>query len=153
MRNGIYVLGGADGHLRTGDELGRAGSSSHARVCRRPEPSIRTTARALGLISGGGSPSPGTSPYAGLRRGSTGSKVKEVQQALMRTGLVLLGGADGIFGPATESALKLFQKVNGLRITGVVDDATAGCTGSRRRFRSPVSRRLATRRTASGAPA
>ncbi len=87
------------------------------------------TARALGLISGGGTPSPGSSPYAGLRQGSIGPKVKELQQALMRTGLVLLGGADGVFGPATASALRLFQRVNGIAVTGVVDDATAKALG------------------------
>ena len=47
----------------------------------------------------------------------------------MATGLVLLGGADGIFGPATASALRLYQRVNGLGVTGVVDDATARLMG------------------------
>jgi peptidoglycan hydrolase-like protein with peptidoglycan-binding domain len=128
MRNGVYVLGGADGIF--GPATGSAVRQFQSREGLSATGTVdRATARALGLISGGGNPSPGTSPYAGLRRGSTGWRVKEVQRALMRTGLVLLGGADGIFGPATESALKLFQKVNGLSVTGVVSDATARVMG------------------------
>ncbi len=46
---------------------------------------------------------------------------------------MLSGGADGTFGPSTERAVKLVQRVNGLPETGVVDVRTGqvlGLTGS-----------------------
>ena len=65
----------------------------------------------------------------GLARGARGDAVKSVQKALMSQGLEVSGGADGIFGPGTESALKSFQKQQGLNASGVVDDATALALG------------------------
>jgi peptidoglycan hydrolase-like protein with peptidoglycan-binding domain len=65
----------------------------------------------------------------GLARGSKGDAVKSVQQALISQGLEVTGGADGIFGPGTEAALKTFQSQQGLNSTGVVDDATALALG------------------------
>ncbi len=65
----------------------------------------------------------------GLSRGSQGTGVKQVQAALINQGLALTGGADGVFGPGTESALKSFQSQQGLATTGVVDDATALALG------------------------
>jgi murein DD-endopeptidase MepM/ murein hydrolase activator NlpD len=43
----------------------------------------------------------------------------------MRNGFTLKGGATGVFNNATQRALKSFQKVVGLKATGVVDSATA----------------------------
>jgi murein DD-endopeptidase MepM/ murein hydrolase activator NlpD len=43
----------------------------------------------------------------------------------MRNGFTLNGGATGVFNKATQRALKTFQKVVGLKVTGVVDIATA----------------------------
>lgn len=52
-----------------------------------------------------------------LKVGAKGSGVKTVQ--------TLLGiKADGSFGPGTEAAVKSFQKGKGLKITGIVDQAT-----------------------------
>lgn len=65
----------------------------------------------------------------GLARGARGDAVKSVQSALVNQGLEVAGGVDGIFGPGTESALKTFQKQQGLHTTGVVDDATALALG------------------------
>ncbi len=65
----------------------------------------------------------------GLSRGARGDAVKTVQQALVSQGLAVTGGVDGIFGPGTESALKTFQKQQGLAASGVVDDATALALG------------------------
>lgn len=52
-----------------------------------------------------------------LRKGSRGDGVKLVQEAL---GL----GADGIFGPGTEKAVKAWQADNGLVADGIVGPAT-----------------------------
>ncbi len=79
-----------------------------------------------------GPPTPATpaaSGYVGLARGSTGPLVRDVQRALLATGMALRGGADGVFGPATDAALRAYQRVNGLKQSGVVDAATARLMG------------------------
>lgn len=70
-------------------------------------------------------PPASSNAYVGLKAGASGPLVKELQQALMNTGLVVRGGADGAFGPATTSSLKAFQKVNGGSQTGVVSERDA----------------------------
>jgi peptidoglycan hydrolase-like protein with peptidoglycan-binding domain len=57
--------------------------------------------------------------------GDKGPHVIAVQTAIMRNGFTLTGGATGVFNKATKRALKSFQKVVGLKATGVVDTATA----------------------------
>ncbi len=52
-----------------------------------------------------------------LKLGSTGEDVKKLQTKL---GLV----ADGSFGPKTETAVKVWQKTNGLKDDGLVGDDT-----------------------------
>jgi putative chitinase len=54
-----------------------------------------------------------------LRRGSRGEGVKIMQEAL---GI----GADGVFGPGTERALKEWQAANGLTADGIAGPATFG---------------------------
>ena len=57
--------------------------------------------------------------------GDKGPHVVAVQTAIMRNGFSLNGGATGVFNKSTQRALKSFQKVVGLKVTGVVDSATA----------------------------
>jgi hypothetical protein len=57
--------------------------------------------------------------------GDKGPHVVAVQTAIMRNGFTLKGGATGVFNKSTRSALKSFQKVVGIKVTGVVDTATA----------------------------
>lgn len=54
-----------------------------------------------------------------LRRGSRGRYVRYLQQKLLSK-LYPVGEADGIFGPATERAVKDFQSENGLTVDGIV---------------------------------
>jgi chitosanase len=55
----------------------------------------------------------------------TGADVREVQQALLNTGLSLGDdGADGIFGPITDAAVRKFQQQKGLTVDGIVGFAT-----------------------------
>lgn len=55
--------------------------------------------------------------FSPIKNGSKGAGVKTVQ--------TLLGiKADGSFGPGTEAAVKSFQKSKGLKVTGIVDQAT-----------------------------
>ncbi|MDA3028758.1 MAG: peptidoglycan-binding protein [Actinomycetota bacterium] len=60
----------------------------------------------------------------GLRYGDWGDRVTAVQEALIAAGVSLRGGADGLFGRATESALRDFQSSVGIDASGVVDEAT-----------------------------
>ena len=67
-----------------------------------------------------------------LRRGESGEDVKKIEAALKALGYDLLGkdgkdyghADDGYFGTLTEEAIKDFQKLNGLKVTGIVDEAT-----------------------------
>lgn len=56
--------------------------------------------------------------------GDQGPTVVALQNAIMANGFSLKGGATGKFNTVTRRALRTFQKVVGLRVTGVVDEAT-----------------------------
>ena len=71
---------------------------------------------------------PSSWPGYSLEQGSTGQKVRQMQEQLN-----VIAGAypaipkitvDGIYGPATEAAVKKFQSVFGLPQTGVTDYST-----------------------------
>lgn len=57
------------------------------------------------------------------QQGSQGTEVEEIQRVLQEWGL-FKGQITGYFGTATETALKAYQKANGLPQTGIADDAT-----------------------------
>jgi hypothetical protein len=60
-----------------------------------------------------------------LKNGSSGNAVKDLQTNLVRLGFsVGSPGADGLFGPLTESAVRKFQKAHGLPVDGVVGPST-----------------------------
>ena len=60
-----------------------------------------------------------------LRRGSKGEAVKKLQQALVDHGYSIgASGIDGDYGPATEKAVKQFQKDWGLAEDGIAGDKT-----------------------------
>lgn len=71
---------------------------------------------------------PASWPGQNLKNGSTGSKVRQMQEQLN----VIAGAypalpkitADGIYGPTTEAAVRKFQSVFGLPATGIVDYPT-----------------------------
>ena len=72
------------------------------------------------------SPKPTATPTptsSALRVGSTGSKVKSMQQRLKALGYYT-GSVDGEFGEGTRKALVAFQKANGLTADGVAGTAT-----------------------------
>ncbi|MFT5026463.1 MAG: peptidoglycan hydrolase-like protein with peptidoglycan-binding domain [Ilumatobacter sp.] len=70
-----------------------------------------------------------SNPYVGLALGAKGSLVKDLQTALMGTGLVVRGGADGSFGNVTKSALISFQSVNAMSQTGALTEQGAAILG------------------------
>ena len=57
---------------------------------------------------------PVVAPFKAIKVGSKGANVKSVQKAV---GVV----SDGVFGPKTEAAVKVWQKKIGLPITGIID--------------------------------
>ena len=75
-------------------------------------------------------PAPTAEPtYVSLKNGDRNDQVKALQQALIALGY-LEGDADGIFGKNTETAVKAFQKENGL-----TDDGIAGAQTQSALFR------------------
>ena len=70
-------------------------------------------------------PTPDAQPILqlGSRDGEGESAVAELQARLAQLNY-LSGSADGIFGQATEEALRTFQALNGLEQTGMLDGAT-----------------------------
>ena len=65
-----------------------------------------------------------------LRVGSRGDEVKELQEALTKLGFDA-GGADGIFGPKTEEAVKRCQALFGLDADGIWGPKSAAALASR----------------------
>lgn len=66
------------------------------------------------------SPEENAAQYQILQKGSTGSDVKALQEALIELGF-LKGTADGKFGSGTENAVLLFQQANDYPTTGIMD--------------------------------
>lgn len=66
--------------------------------------------------------------FATSRRGSSGSEVRKIQEKLKRWGYYS-GSVDGIYGSGTESAVKKFQKANGLKTDGIAGKATLNAMG------------------------
>ena len=132
---GVSVKGGADGAF---------GANTQA--------ALKRYQQALGLNSSGEvddatasalaqgrTISAGPSGLVGLKSGSLGASVKSLQEALIKAGVSVRGGADGIFGPATAQALKAFQQSQGLEPSGVVDDATLAAIQNPKPPTSPTS--------------
>jgi N-acetylmuramoyl-L-alanine amidase len=65
---------------------------------------------------------------AAYRTGSTGEQVRVIQDKLKRWGYYD-GAVDGIFGSATEKAVRYFQRTNGLTEDGVVGTDTLAALG------------------------
>ncbi len=63
-----------------------------------------------------------------LKNGSRGSLVTTVQTKLKRWGYYQ-GSVDGIYGSKTVSAVKYFQRKNGLTVDGIVGKKTAAAMG------------------------
>ena len=128
LKNWGYYSGSVDGIFGSGTE-------SAVRLFQRTNGLTAdgivgsATAAALGMTLAGGTSSGGGSTSSGvLKRGSSGADVKTMQQKLKNWGYYS-GSVDGIFGSGTESAVKLFQRTNGLTADGIVGSATAAALG------------------------
>jgi len=65
---------------------------------------------------------------ASYRRGDSGEMVTQIQTKLKNWGYYT-GEVDGIFGSQTESAVRYFQKRNGLAVDGIVGRQTLSALG------------------------
>ena len=65
---------------------------------------------------------------ASYKKGSTGSVVSQIQTTLKNQGFYS-GSVDGVFGSATEKAVKSFQSSYGLTVDGKVGSATLKAMG------------------------
>lgn len=66
--------------------------------------------------------------FALSKMGSTGQEVKQIQTILKQKGYYF-GNIDGIFGTATRTAVRNFQKANGLTVDGIVGKKTLAKLG------------------------
>jgi peptidoglycan hydrolase-like protein with peptidoglycan-binding domain len=134
LSKGIQVPGGADGIF--GPATQNALKTFQTKNGLRATGSLnRRTARKLGLLGSSPAQASAVAPdrideTKPVRIGQTGEQVKLVQNALILAGIKVSGGADGAFGPATQTAVKSFQASKGLNQTGVVDSATAKALNS-----------------------
>ncbi len=70
------------------------------------------------------SAAPSAEAAAALARGARGPAVEKLQELLVKAGMALDFGADGIYGSGTASAVARFQKAKGLPASGEADAAT-----------------------------
>ena len=71
------------------------------------------------------------------KKGDTGTAVKRIQKHLKHTGYYT-GELSGTFDDATETAVKAFQKANGLTETGIVDYKTLGLLATKSKEAGPI---------------
>jgi peptidoglycan hydrolase-like protein with peptidoglycan-binding domain len=119
---GVTVPGGADGVFGPATKSALTAYQSRSGLSTTGEVD-EPTAQALGLITA--PPAPAATAAGALVVGAQGDAVKQLQTQLMAFGVFVPGGADGVFGPATKTAVSNFQRWNGLPVTGDVDAATA----------------------------
>jgi peptidoglycan hydrolase-like protein with peptidoglycan-binding domain len=78
-----------------------------------------------------------------LKRGSSGTAVRQLQEALKEAGHDP-GPIDGEFGPSTEAAVRAFQQDKGIAVDGIVGDITWLNIDEDAVFSHPVIRRGST---------
>jgi peptidoglycan hydrolase-like protein with peptidoglycan-binding domain len=133
MAKGVTVFGGADGIFGRYTEA--AVKTFQRRVGQLESGDVGlATAQQLGLFgtaptatttTSTAPPPSNATAWSTINVGERSSRAALAQQAIMRAGIYLRGGADGHFGPVSSQALKLYQQRYGLPATGVVDRATA----------------------------
>ncbi len=124
IASGVTVPGGADGVFGPATKSALTAYQSRSGLATTGEVD-EASASALGLAAASTAPT----ASAALSVGSQGDAVKQLQSALMAAGVFVPGGADGVFGPATKTAVSNYQRWNGLAVTGDVDAATAARLG------------------------
>ena len=82
----------------------------------------KTQGHTVVVISGNNSTNSTNSGNGYLKRGSKGDRVRELQTKLNKVGSNI--AVDGSFGPATDKAVRDFQKNYGLAVDGIVGPNT-----------------------------
>ena len=130
---GFTPAGGVDGIFGSGTEAALRSFQSAAGISATGSVDSMTAARLLSpaaaAVEAEAAPAAPVvteelAATAGLAYGAWGDSVIVIQEALIDAGVALRGGADGLFGRATQAALRDFQSSSGIEATGVVDDAT-----------------------------
>lgn len=145
INNGITLKGGADGKfgLATTIALGKFQSAKGIPVTKVLD---KSTAIGLGLIA---APAPVVPAVVKNVATSSGSKfpiqwersdaVRNLQTSLLRNGITVNGGVDGIYGTATIAALAAFQSRHNLPANGVLDETTSVALGAIDKPAAPVA--------------
>ncbi|MEM9748051.1 MAG: peptidoglycan-binding protein, partial [Actinomycetota bacterium] len=152
-QSGVFVPGGADGifgpataralrQFQSWNGLGTTGTVTRAVVnvldlgttssstgSSTGNSSSASTSSSTSASTSASSASGSTNPFVGLQQGSTGDRVAQVQRALQNSGLIVVGGVDGVFGPATARTLRAFEKIHGLTQDGVVGEREVSLLG------------------------
>jgi len=134
INNGVTVKGGADGKfgLATTIAIGKFQAAKGLSMSRVLD---KNTAVALGLVAAPArvvtaATKPVTSAGSAFpQQGDRSDAVRHVQQALLRNGVTVNGGVDGIYGTATIAALAFFQGRHNLPANGIMDEPTAVALG------------------------
>jgi murein DD-endopeptidase MepM/ murein hydrolase activator NlpD len=129
MRTGLVLRGGADGSFGNATRIALIAFQATNNV---PQTGVVSDgdAKTLGLGSTSTAPQ-GVAPTSSFATfGERGARVTTLQQALIKAGIAIRGGADGIFGAATAGAIMEFQRRSGLTPTGKLDEQTANRLGS-----------------------
>jgi len=144
INNGVTVKGGADGKfgLATAIALGRFQSAKGLPVSKKLD---KTTAVALGLLAApatvttaAANPITNANASAFPRHGDRSDAVRNLQSALVRNGITVNGGVDGIYGNATAAALAAFQSSHSLPANGILDEQTAVVLGLGNTSTAPI---------------
>ena len=120
MNRGVFVRGGATGVFDTYTWYAVNTFQRHNGLRVTGVIDV-ATARRLGLFDLANP----TVDWTDIRRWATGPLVTKAQQLLMSRGVFVRGGATGVFDSYTWYAVNTFQRYNALRVTGVIDIATA----------------------------
>lgn len=120
QHTGIHIGGGKVIHCSAGVQWGDTSDKAWTHYA---IPAGLYTAEEIAAAGAVKADKPSEVVVFNLRRGSKGADVTRLQQALNALGYDC-GEADGIFGAATEKAIRAFQADNGLAVDGIAGKVT-----------------------------
>lgn len=120
QHTGLHIGGGKVIHCSAGVQWGDTSDKAWTHYA---IPAGLYTAEELAAAGKTDASKPTEGVVFNLRRGSKGADVTRLQAALNALGYDC-GAADGIFGAKTETAVRAFQKDNGLAVDGIAGKAT-----------------------------